>query len=373
MNTPNHTFTSFFADATSAGDFADHAENIVKPGYIHKNDVPNKSVTYLWKIDNVQVLIKNRQGVCSPLFHGPEETVWRLDVDWGTKGTNNSNRFLLFTLTFIGEIHSQLYLNAGYEVFKGEEEFKRGKIVSDGKAYVLGHSGNSDGQIVRFIDWTYPKDLEAIIKTSVVPGGSLYVGALIKILPDSNQQAKISRKTPLFDIPSAKDLLMIGKDGEGIHAHKYYISNCSSVLKNLVRGSGTDSVLRFETFRTGTLKLFVGLIYDGGVDEHDMDGYGTELLRFVSNYEVKSLVGRICVYLERHIWREGVIDVFQLANSLAAENESCKCLRDAATRIIYQDMLRIFEGNEGDTIAKPELEAVRMRVTELQLKLINET
>ncbi|OQV11633.1 hypothetical protein BV898_14055 [Hypsibius exemplaris] len=369
MVTTYPSFTSLIGVA-SASDVFPEDDDIVRAGYVSHRDKSDTCATYLWKIDAALLLIKRRNGLTSPLFQGPQDTTWRFHIDWGDRRLENSQRYVKLTLSFVGNIQSQLRFQAGYEIFKGEDEFRRGHIDLDGSEYKLQTGTADDGGQRNHIEWIHHKDLDYVLQSSLEHNGSLYVGVTVACMgndqPKADFRPRMSMKNNLPDIPEAQDLILLSQNGLRVAAHKSYLSTWSTRLRDEIDGLPAGEVLDMSSHHGQTLKTLVDFLYTGDLNETTVQGHGLDLLQLTEEFGLNVLQPRICNYLRRNLWREGPLRTFLIADT-KPDDEDYVRLRDSAALLIHQNLLyhneQSLERNEG--LSKDELNALRKRVLDV--------
>ncbi|GAU87801.1 hypothetical protein RvY_00599 [Ramazzottius varieornatus] len=365
----------------SAADIFPGEQNFVKPGITHR-DKPNTSSSYLWKIDAALLLIKRRVGISSPIFQGPQDTTWRLHVNWGDRRVPYHERYMKLTLTFVGSIQISSKFQAGYEIFRGEDEYRRGKIDLDGCCYSLTPSGTSSSTTSASsgedagsnqVEWIHHRDLDSALKNSIGHDGSMFIGVKLSFIINEQcfdcRPCVLSLKHDIPEVSGPRDLVIVGRDDQSATAHKSYLAAWSPRLRDLVDHLGEFNTLHLRHYDTQTIRAFLDLIYMGDLNEKEVPGYGVELLRFVQEYDVGfGLQRRICDYLAKNMWREGLLQVFLIANSRPNSEEYVR-LRDDAVRLIRQNMPATFEQAVNSGFPLEQIEPVRERIINLSMSL----
>ena len=356
----------------SAADIFPEEQNFVKPGITHR-DKPNTSSTYLWKVDAALLLIKRRQSICSPIFQGPQDTSWRLHVNWGDRRVPYNERYMKLTLNFVGTIQISSKFQAGYEIFKGEDEYRRGHIDLDGCCYNLTPSSSKEDVGMNQVQWTHHRDLDSVLKTSIGHDGSMFIGVALSYVINEQcfdcRPCVLALKNSITEVSGPRDLIIVGKDDQSVTAHKSYLAAWSPRLRDLIDHLGEFNTLYLRHYDTQTIRAFLDLIYMGDLNEKEVPGYGVELLRFVQEFDIGfGLQRRICDYLERNMWREGLLQVFLIANSRSDCDEYAR-LRDDAVRLIRQNMPATFEQAVNNGFPPEQIEPVRERIINLSMSL----
>ncbi|XP_055341747.1 uncharacterized protein LOC129590504 [Paramacrobiotus metropolitanus] len=354
------SFTSLLA-RSSAGDFDDlfAGDALVKPGYSHQSDVVNLTTTYLWKIDNAALVMKNRLGLTGSLFQGPADTTWRLCLHWGPARKDPRTRHLRIRLTYVGNIGSQLRVQAGYEVYKSEQDFRRGAVDLDGSVYSLRNdAGEGDTQSV---EWLHHKNVANMLSAAVLPGGALFLGVKIRLLPALATVSGVRSVSSIHEVPQW-DLALVGRDGRKVTVHRAHLADWSPQLRQVC--DSLDNEWKMERFDCSTLQALKEMLYKGDFVEGDVQGCGCELLEFAIQYSVNDLLSRVCDYLGRNLWREGIVKVFSLADA-NDRFEACAVLRNAAAKVMQHNLPAIFTGaNLSDDV----INSIKIRVAELTIR-----